>query len=180
MKNGKEYCQSIHQQIVELLEKAHLGHADRSRLSANKITEPLSADLLDWYDAEFERLSALYEKRKPILDAYEKWLRFWNEFVAFQKSSTDPARFRTRGYNAQVEGRQRKKFLRELPLIEEEFLRMLSEHADEVFLIGDVPIREKFEQAHHQVPASSTAKTVVAVAASPRPAQSRTMAVTVG
>lgn len=45
--------------------------------------ENLSADLLDEYDAEYERIYQIYEKRKPILDAYEKWLTFWNEFVAF-------------------------------------------------------------------------------------------------
>jgi hypothetical protein len=45
--------------------------------------ETLSPDLLDAYDAEFERISQLYEKRKPVLDAYHKWLSFWNDFVAF-------------------------------------------------------------------------------------------------
>ena len=65
-------------------------------------------------------------------------------------------------------------------MIEDEFLRVLSEHGDEPFLVDDVPIREKFDQAHQQVPGSSTAKTVVAVTPSPRPAQSRTLAVTVG
>ncbi len=45
--------------------------------------EILSPDLLDAYDAEFERILQLYEKRKPVLDAYEKWLSFWNDFIAF-------------------------------------------------------------------------------------------------
>ena len=30
MKNGKEYCQSIRQQIVDLLEKAHLNIEERA------------------------------------------------------------------------------------------------------------------------------------------------------
>jgi hypothetical protein len=38
---------------------------------------------LDEYDAEFERICQLYEKRKPVIEAYEKWLSFWNDFVAF-------------------------------------------------------------------------------------------------
>ncbi len=33
MKNGKEYRQSIHQQIIDLLEKAHLGASDRAILN---------------------------------------------------------------------------------------------------------------------------------------------------
>ncbi len=45
--------------------------------------ETLSPDLLDAYDAEYDRISQVYEKRKPVLDAYEKWLSFWNDFVVF-------------------------------------------------------------------------------------------------
>jgi hypothetical protein len=45
--------------------------------------EILSPDLLDAYDAEYERINQLYQKRKPVIDAYEKWLSFWNDFVAF-------------------------------------------------------------------------------------------------
>jgi hypothetical protein len=33
MRNGKEYQQSIHQQIVDLLEKGHLGNNERSILN---------------------------------------------------------------------------------------------------------------------------------------------------
>jgi len=33
MKNGKEYRHSIHQQIVDLLEKAHLGANERAILN---------------------------------------------------------------------------------------------------------------------------------------------------
>jgi hypothetical protein len=82
MKNGKEYKQSIHQQIIDLLEKAHLG--DNEKIILNKLDfEILSPDLLDAYDAEYERIYQLYQKRKPVLDAYEKWLSFWNDFVDF-------------------------------------------------------------------------------------------------
>ncbi|UJR38308.1 hypothetical protein I4U23_030978 [Adineta vaga] len=162
MKHGKEYRQSIRQQIVDLLDKSHLGDDERSIL--NKLDfENLSADLLDAYDAEYERIAQLYEKRRPVIDAYDKWVTFWNDFVAFTKASTDPGRFRIRGYNAEVEGRKRKKFLRELPQIEQEFLNILSEHDDALFLIDNTPIRQKFDEAHHQVPASalpSSAKTV--------------------
>ena len=48
--------------------------------------ETLSADLLDAYDAEYERIAQLYEKRRPVIEAYEKWLAFWNDFVAFTVS----------------------------------------------------------------------------------------------
>jgi hypothetical protein len=33
MKNGKEYCHLIHQQIINLLEKAYLGNEERSILN---------------------------------------------------------------------------------------------------------------------------------------------------
>lgn len=100
-----------------------------------------------------------------------------NDFV-FQKSSTDPGRFRIRGYNAETEGRKRKKILRELPIIEQEFLNTLSEYNDPLFLIDDIPIRQKFDEAHHQVP--STAKTVAVTQASAlTPVRSRTPAATV-
>ncbi|CAF5066790.1 unnamed protein product [Rotaria sp. Silwood1] len=154
MKNGEEYRHSIHQQIVNLLEKAHLGNNERIIL--NKLdSQILSPDILDAYDTEYERINQLYEKRKPILDAYEKWLSFWNDFVAFTKASTDPGRFHTRGYNAEAEGRKRKKFHRELPQIEQQFLNVLSEYNDPTFLIDDIPIRQKFDEAHHQIPASA-------------------------
>lgn len=100
MKNGKEYRQSIQQQIADLLNKAHLGNEERmivKRLDSGKNRtnflivliflwieiETLSPELLDAYDAEYERIHQLYEKRKSVLDAYEKWLTFWNDFVAF-------------------------------------------------------------------------------------------------
>ena len=51
--------------------------------------ETLSSDLLDTYDAEYERICQLYEKRKPVIDAYEKWLSFWNDFVVFTVYSFD-------------------------------------------------------------------------------------------
>ncbi|CAF0804466.1 unnamed protein product [Rotaria sordida] len=151
MKNGKEYCHSIHQQIIDLLEKAHVG--DDERVIINKLDfENLSLDLFDAYDIELERISQLYKKRQPVLDAYNKWLSFWNEFVAFIKASTNPGRFHIRGYNAEIEGRQRKKFHRELPIIEQEFLNILSEHNDPLFMYDNVPIRQKFDEAHQQVP----------------------------
>ncbi|CAF3117056.1 unnamed protein product [Rotaria sp. Silwood2] len=151
MKNGKEYCHSIHQQIIDLLEKIHLD--DDERIIIDKLDfENLSSDLLDAYDAELERISQLYKKRQPVLDAYNKWLSFWNEFVAFTKASTNPGRFHIRGYNAEIEGRQRKKFHRELPIVEQEFLNILSEHNDPLFMYDNVPIRQKFDEAHQQVP----------------------------
>ncbi|CAF0869418.1 unnamed protein product [Rotaria sordida] len=154
MKNGHQYRQSIHQQIVNLLEKAHLGNDERIIL--NKLdSQTLSSDILDAYDAEYERINQLHEKRKPIVDAYEKWLSFWNDFVVFTKASTDPGRFHTRGYNAEAEGRKRKKFHRELPQIEQEFLNALSEYNDPTFLIDNIPIQQKFDEAHHQIPASA-------------------------
>ncbi|CAF1524054.1 unnamed protein product, partial [Adineta ricciae] len=142
MRNGKEYRQSIREQIVDLLDKSHLGDNERSVLK-NLDLETLSADLLDAYDAEYERVAQLFEKRRPVIEAYEKWLTFWNDFVAFTKASTDPGRFRIRGYNAEAEGRKRKKFLRELPQIEQEFLNTLSEYDDTTFCIDNIPIRQK-------------------------------------
>lgn len=100
MKHGKEYRQSIQQQIVDLLNRSHLGGHERATLEkldfgtgqrrVQIIGQPfgvcldtLSADLLDAYDAEYERVAHLYEQRKPVIDAYDKWLTFWNDFVAF-------------------------------------------------------------------------------------------------
>ena len=82
MKNGEEYCRLIREQIETLLDKAHLGDDERTilhQLNAKKIT----ADLLDAYDAEYERISQLYQRRQPVLDAFDKWNSFWNEYVAF-------------------------------------------------------------------------------------------------
>ncbi|CAF2666978.1 unnamed protein product [Rotaria sp. Silwood2] len=187
MRNGQEYRHSIHQQILNLLEKAHLGNDERVIL--NKLdSQTLSPDILDAYDVEYERISQLYEKRKPIIDAYEKWLSFWNDFVSFTKASTDPGRFHTRGYNAEVEGRKRKKFHRELPQIEQEFLNILSECNDPTFLIDNIPIRQKFDEAHHQIPPSAlpssiSAKTIATIAVSSQlsgltPVRSKTPAAT--
>ncbi|CAF4969469.1 unnamed protein product [Rotaria sp. Silwood1] len=151
MRNGKEYCHSIHQQIIDLLEKAHLGNDERVVIDKLDF-ENISSDLLDAYDTEFERITQLYKKRQPVLDAYNKWFSFWNEFVAFTKASTNPGRFHIRGYNAEIEGRQRKKYHRDLPIIEQEFLNILSEHNDPLFMYDNVPIRQKFDEAHQQVP----------------------------
>jgi hypothetical protein len=55
-------------------------------------------------------------------------------FSTFWKASTDPGRFHTRAYNAEAESRKRKKYHRELPQIEQEFLNILSEYNDLSFL----------------------------------------------
>ncbi|CAF1330707.1 unnamed protein product [Adineta steineri] len=181
MKNGNEYRNSIRQQIIDLCNQSHLSDNERTILN-HLDNETLSADLLDAYDAEYERIAQLYQKRKPVIDAYEKWLTFWNDFVTFTKASTDPARFRIRGYNAETEGRKRKKFHRELPHIEQEFLNVLSEYNDPSFMIDNIPIRQKFDEAHHQVPASAlptSAKTIaVSQLATLTPVRSRTPAAT--
>ena len=57
-----------------------------SHVYLSPILDSLSSDLLDAYDAHFERMSQLYEQRKPLLDAYEKWLAFCNDFLAFTVS----------------------------------------------------------------------------------------------
>lgn len=54
-----------------------------------------------------------------------------------------------------MEGRKRKKFQRELPIIEQEFLNVLSEQNDPTFLVDDVPIRQKVDEAHQQIPAAT-------------------------
>ncbi|CAM4874743.1 unnamed protein product [Rotaria socialis] len=151
MKNGREYCHSMHQQISDLLGKARVGDDERTIL--NKLDfENLSSELLDAYDTELERITQLYKKRQPVLDAYDRWLSFWNEFVLFTKASTDPGRFHVRGYNAEIEGRKRKRFHRELSIIEQEFLNILSENNDPLFLIDNISIRQKFDEAHQQIP----------------------------
>ncbi|CAF4959293.1 unnamed protein product, partial [Rotaria socialis] len=57
---------------------------------------------------------------------------------------------------------KRKKFLRELPQVEQQFLNVLSEHNDPSFLIDNIPIRQKFDEAHLQVPASALPSTIAA------------------
>lgn len=103
MKNGDAYRQMICQQIEDLINKAHLNDDDRAKIqnlnerslkktptfcllfhfSSSRFAEKLTADLLDVYDTEYERIRQLYEKRKPMLDAFEKWAEFWKEFVEF-------------------------------------------------------------------------------------------------
>ena len=91
-----------------------------------------------------------------------------------------------RGYNAEIEGRKRKKFHRELSIIEQEFLNVLSEHNDPTFLIDNVSIRQKFDDAHQQIPATTIpVNTPGRTPAAPRllgltPVRSRTPATTVG
>ncbi len=40
-------------------------------------------------------------------------------------------------------------------MIEQEFLNILSENNDPIFLIDNVPIRQKFDEAHQQVPSTA-------------------------
>ena len=72
-----------------------------------------------------------------------------------KKASTDPGRFHIRGYNAEAEGRKRRKFHRDLSHIEQEFLNILSNYNDSSFLIDNIPIRQKFDEAHYQVAPSA-------------------------
>ncbi len=218
MRNGKEYQQSIHQQIVDLLEKGHLGNNERSIL--NKLDFG-TRKILFQFDLKFYFEQKLYHRIYLMhmmrnMNVFINFIKNVNQFLMLmingfhfgmilllllyvilisflllvrfflliiQKASTDPGRFHTRGYNAEVEGRKRKKYLRELPKIEQEFLNILSEYNDPSFLINDIPIRQKFDEAHHQVPSSalpSSAKTVAVPQLSAlTPVRSRTPAATV-
>lgn len=101
MKNGKDYCQFIRQEINDLLTKAHLPVNERATFDrldfgwtfspvifpfSFSLSETLSSDLLDAYDAEYDRLFQFYQKRKPVLDAYEKWHSFWKDYLVFTVS----------------------------------------------------------------------------------------------
>ena len=84
-----------------------------------------------------------------------------------------------------MEARQRKKFHRELPIVEQEFLSSLTEFGDQTFLYDNVPIRQKFDDAHQQIPAvSMPTNTPGRTPAAPRllgltPVRTRTPVITV-
>jgi len=143
MENAKQYCQSIRQKILNLYDQCQVGQSERQYLEKIDF-EQLSPELLDRYDNELIRIEELYEIRKPILDVYNKWFSFWNDYMAFEKSSKDPGRFYVRGYNAMDEQKRRKKFQHDLPKLEQQFLHLLVEYGDEdQFLLDDIPIKKK-------------------------------------
>lgn len=74
----------------------------------------------------------------------------------------DPGRFHVRGYNAELESRQRKKFQRQMPIVEKEFLEILSRNEPPTFFIDNQPIRQRVEQIRRQLFASSEKATTPA------------------
>ena len=49
----------------------------------NENLEPLTSELLDEYESELKRLLILFNDRQPVLNAFDKWFSFWNEFLQF-------------------------------------------------------------------------------------------------
>ncbi|CAF1073263.1 unnamed protein product [Didymodactylos carnosus] len=43
-------------------------------------------EVLDMYEQEYIRVQELYQKRKPIVDIYETWNKFWTKYVTFDSS----------------------------------------------------------------------------------------------
>ena len=76
-------------------------------------------------------------------NAYKKWCDFWNDYQTFIVHYQ---------CSAEIESRQQKKFQSEFPLIEQEFLHILSEHNHPPFLLYNKPIRQLFDRAYHQLP----------------------------
>ena len=64
-------------------------------------------------------------------------------------------------------------------MIEQEFLQVLAEHDDRVFLFDNEPIREKFNQAHQQLVPSAKTPAPSSRLLAATPVRSRTPATTV-
>ncbi|KAL0965716.1 hypothetical protein UPYG_G00284810 [Umbra pygmaea] len=110
----------VRQELVALWDECNLGPEQREPFNSYFCDNHFTEELLAVHDAELLKAKKYYDQIKPLLEAFQKWERFWSLFQEFEKKANDPNRFSNRGGALLKEAKEKVKVQKMLPKLEEE------------------------------------------------------------
>ncbi|CAF0868362.1 unnamed protein product, partial [Didymodactylos carnosus] len=125
--NMKTYILNIREEIFMQYEKCFYSREQMElfpALYSNVFTE----ETLEQHEKELEEMKTYYERNEQIFIELRRWMDAWDEFKKFEFVSSDPNRFKQRGYSAINEEKERRHIETILKKAQENILMLADEY----------------------------------------------------
>lgn len=124
--NIQKFIEKMRNELIEWWNKCYISEEER-RVFTPFYSDDYTEKLLDQHDAEIEKMKQFYEKYKELFTRVNKRQLLWNRMLEFEKKASDPNRFNNRGGALLQEEKERKKLLKQLPMLEKELSTYIAE-----------------------------------------------------
>ncbi|XP_020313619.1 protein regulator of cytokinesis 1 isoform X1 [Oncorhynchus kisutch] len=115
-----DVIEKVRQELVTFWDKCNLGREQREPFNAHLCDNNFTEELLALHDAALLKVKNYYDQVKPLLEALQRWEKYWALFQDFEKKANDPNRFSNRGGALLKEAKEKVKVQKMLPKLEEE------------------------------------------------------------
>ncbi|XP_024236669.1 protein regulator of cytokinesis 1 isoform X3 [Oncorhynchus tshawytscha] len=115
-----DVIEKVRQELVTFWDKCNLGREQREPFNAHFCDNNFTEELLALHDAALLKVKNYYDQVKPLLEALQRWEKYWALFQDFEKKANDPNRFSNRGGALLKEAKEKVKVQKMLPKLEEE------------------------------------------------------------
>ncbi|XP_029511398.2 protein regulator of cytokinesis 1-like isoform X2 [Oncorhynchus nerka] len=115
-----DVIEKVRQELVTFWDKCNLGREQREPFNAHFCDNNFTEELLVLHDAALLKVKNYYDQVKPLLEALQRWEKYWALFQDFEKKANDPNRFSNRGGALLKEAKEKVKVQKMLPKFEEE------------------------------------------------------------
>nr|XP_046225725.1 protein regulator of cytokinesis 1-like [Oncorhynchus gorbuscha] len=115
-----DVIEKVRQELVTFWDKCNLGREQREPFNAHFCDNNFTEELLALHDAALLKVKNYYDQVKPLLEALQRWEKYWALFQDFEKKANDPNRFSNRGGALLKEAKEKIKVQKMLPKLEEE------------------------------------------------------------
>ncbi|XP_071206300.1 protein regulator of cytokinesis 1-like isoform X2 [Salvelinus alpinus] len=116
----EDVIEKVRQELVTFWDKCTLGPEQREPFNAHFCDNNFTEELLALHDAALLKVKNYYDQVKPLLEALQRWEKYWALFQDFEKKANDPNRFSNRGGALLKEAKEKVKVQKMLPKLEEE------------------------------------------------------------
>ncbi|XP_038826631.1 protein regulator of cytokinesis 1-like isoform X1 [Salvelinus namaycush] len=116
----EDVIEKVRQELVTFWDKCNLGPEQREPFNAHFCDNNFTEELLALHDAALLKVKNYYDQVKPLLEALQRWEKYWALFQDFEKKAYDPNRFSNRGGALLKEAKEKVKVQKMLPKLEEE------------------------------------------------------------
>ncbi|XP_055730827.1 protein regulator of cytokinesis 1-like isoform X2 [Salvelinus fontinalis] len=116
----EDVIEKVRQELVTFWDKCNLGPEQRETFNAHFCDNNFTEELLALHDAALLKVKNYYGQVKPLLEALQRWEKYWALFQDFEKKANDPNRFSNRGGALLKEAKEKVKVQKMLPKLEEE------------------------------------------------------------
>ncbi|XP_067129449.1 protein regulator of cytokinesis 1-like isoform X2 [Centruroides vittatus] len=125
-KNIQKFVEKMRDELIEWWDKCYISEEERKAFTPFYDSD-YTENLLDQHDAEIEKMKQIYEKYQELFTKVSKRQQLWNRMLEFEKKASDPNRFNNRGGALLQEEKERKKLLKQLPMLEKELMTHIAE-----------------------------------------------------